>query len=358
MLCGISDPNILNHYLPSIAQFPLTNTALCYLQHSFNIKLNQPQKGVGRLPQLRHPKVVQARLGTVFRTRLIHPPFLTSPSRTTQGPVKTPHSSVMSKDSRDPRPKTNGRMDHTRAKDGYKKKHAALHSPPQTSHCPRWHLSKGVNPVMDWWNCKSCNERIVDYSVTRDKIRWYDVPPCRATRHYAKQAEQLQQWEPSGSMPPLCCHPNKIDKKVSDQTIQGIEKESRVERPRFGASALTRANVETRSTTPTSTALAPSMMPPIEPTQPATAPHVDAEMDHRLEAAPEPEYVVLEHHALVQHREAVLHLRNRFYQLSQEIQSYNYAHRVQNLTDLQMMLNQFIEYDRRTYQTYDRSFQQ
>ena len=99
-------------------------------------------------------------------------------------------------------------------------------------------------------------------------------------------------------------------------------------------------------------------MPPIEPIQPATGPHVDAEMSHRLEATPEPEYVVLEYHALVQHREAVLHLRNRLYQLAQEIQNYNYAHRVQNLTDLQAMLNQFIEYDRQTYQTYDRSFQQ
>ena len=87
-------------------------------------------------------------------------------------------------------------------------------------------------------------------------------------------------------------------------------------------------------------------------------------MNHRLEAAPEPEDVVLESPALVQHRETVLHLqtcRNKLaqeirqiYQLAQEIQNYNYVHHVQNLTDLQTMLHHFMEYDR---QMYDRSFQ-
>ena len=68
-----------------------------------------------------------------------------------------------------------------------------------------------------------------------------------------------------------------------------------------------------------------------------------------MSQAPEPEDVVLEYPALVQHRETVLRLQTcrhklaqeirQIYQLAQEIQNYNYVHHVQNLTDLQTMLN-------------------
>ena len=87
-------------------------------------------------------------------------------------------------------------------------------------------------------------------------------------------------------------------------------------------------------------------------------------MNHRLEAAPKPEDVVLESPALVQHCETVLHLqtcRNKLaqeirqiYQLAREIQNYNYVHYVQNQKDLQTMLNQFMEHD---HQMHERPYQ-
>ena len=79
---------------------------------------------------------------------------------------------------------------------------------PVTPHCPAGNLRFGGNPHMNWWDCKTCGERVVQQSIkgTRHSApEYFSVPPCEASTDYVPGRKypdpQVQGVHPP---PPLC----------------------------------------------------------------------------------------------------------------------------------------------------------